>query len=90
MDGFPGLIHSADDFGINAAGMMITETTITGFSGWDPNGIAEFVRARKAMQYSNSIDDFVRIMREGTTAATPTTGSWRTARPTRSRAWNSG
>ena len=65
MDGFPGLIHSADDFGINAAGMMITETTITGFSGWDPNGIAEFVRARKAMQYSNSIDDFVRIMREG-------------------------
>jgi hypothetical protein len=65
MDGFPGLIHSADDFGINAAGMMITETTITAFSGWDPNGIAEFVRARKAMQYSTSIDDFVRIMKEG-------------------------
>ena len=65
MDGFPGLIHSADDFGINAAGIMITETTITGFSGWDPNGIAEFVRARKAMQYSTSIDDFVRIMKEG-------------------------
>ncbi len=65
MDGFPGLIHSADDFGINAAGMMITETTITGFSGWDPNGVAEFVRARKAMQYSTSIDDFVRIMKEG-------------------------
>jgi hypothetical protein len=65
MDGFPGLIHSADDFGINAAGMMITETTITAFSGWDPNGIAEFVRARKAMQYSASIDDFVRIMKEG-------------------------
>jgi hypothetical protein len=65
MDGFPGLIHSADDFGINAAGIMITETTITGFSGWDPKGIAEFVRARKAMQYSTSIDDFVRIMKEG-------------------------
>ncbi|NWG14752.1 MAG: peptidase C45 [Acidobacteria bacterium] len=64
MDGFPGLIHSADDFGINAAGIMITETTITGFSGWDPNGVAEFVRARKAMQYSSSIDDFARIMSE--------------------------
>ena len=65
MDGFPGLIHSADDFGINAQGIMITETTITGFSGWDSNGIAEFVRARKAMQYANSIDDFARIMKEG-------------------------
>jgi hypothetical protein len=65
MDGFPGLIHSADDFGINSAGIMITETTITAFSGWDPKGIAEFARARKAMQYSTSIDDFVRIMKEG-------------------------
>ena len=58
MDGMPGLIHSADDFGINQAGIMITETTITGFNGFDPNGIPEFVRARKAMQYSASIDDF--------------------------------
>src|ERR1022692_302833 len=33
MDGQPGLIHSADDFGINGAGMVITETTISGFSG---------------------------------------------------------
>jgi len=65
MDGLPGVIHSADDFGINAAGMMITETTITAFSGWDSNGIPEFVRARKAMQYANSIDDFARIMKDG-------------------------
>lgn len=65
MDGLPGLIHSADDFGINSAGIAITETTITAFEGWDPNGIAEFVRARKAMQYSESIDDFARIMKTG-------------------------
>ena len=44
---------------------MITETTISGFSGFDPNGIPEFVRARKAMQYAASIDDFARIMKEG-------------------------
>ena len=62
MDGLPGLIHSGDDFGINSAGIEITETTITGFRGFDPNGIPEFVRARKAMQYSASIDDFERIM----------------------------
>jgi Phospholipase B len=65
MDGMPGLIHSGDDFGVNSAGIMITETTISRFAGWDPNGIAEFVRARKAMQYSASIDDFARIMKEG-------------------------
>jgi len=65
MDGYPGLIHSGDDFGINAAGMMITETTISNFHGWDPNGIPEFVRGRKALQYSASIDDFARIMKEG-------------------------
>jgi hypothetical protein len=65
MDGFPGLIHSGDDFGINAAGMIITETTISRFVGFDPNGIPEFERARRAMQYSSSIDDFARIMKEG-------------------------
>jgi hypothetical protein len=65
MDGFPGLIHSGDDFGVNSAGIMITETTISQFSGFDPDGIAEFVRARKAMQYSSSIGDFARIMEAG-------------------------
>jgi hypothetical protein len=65
MDGFPGLIHSGDDFGINSAGIVITETTITAFYGYDTNGIPEFVRARKAMQYSKSIDDFARIMKTG-------------------------
>jgi hypothetical protein len=62
MDGAPGLISSTDDFGINSAGIMITETTITGFQGFDPKGIPEFVRARKAMQYSDSIDDFAHHM----------------------------
>jgi len=65
MDGYPGLIHSGDDFGINTAGMMVTETTIANFHGWDSNGIPEYVRARKALQYSASIDDFVRLMKEG-------------------------
>jgi Phospholipase B len=65
MDGLPGLIHSADDFGINSAGIIITETTISDFHGYDPAGIPEFVRARKAMQYAESIDDFARIMEKG-------------------------
>ena len=65
MDGMAGLIHSGDDFGMNSAGILITETTISRFSGFDPNGVPEFVRARKAMQYAASIDDFARIMKEG-------------------------
>jgi hypothetical protein len=65
MDGFPGVIASDDDFGINSDGLMVTETTITQFEGWDPNGKAEFVRARKALQYSTSIDDYTKIMLEG-------------------------
>jgi hypothetical protein len=62
MDGLPGIITSDDDFGANDAGIVITETTITGFEGFDPAGTPEFARARKAMQYSESIDDYVRIM----------------------------
>jgi hypothetical protein len=65
MDGEPGVIHSADDFGVNSAGLVITETTISGFRGFDPKAVPEFVRARKAMQYAGSIDDFARIMKDG-------------------------
>jgi hypothetical protein len=65
MDGLPGVIHSADDFVMNSAGIVITETTIGHFFGYDTNGIPEFIRARKAAQYSTSIDDYARIMKEG-------------------------
>ena len=65
MDGFPGVITSDDDFGINSASIMSSETTITQFEGWDPNGKPEFVRSRKALQYANSIDDYVRIIKDG-------------------------
>jgi hypothetical protein len=62
MDSYPGFIHSGDDFVINDAGILYTETTITQFKGFDANGTPEFMRARKAAQYATSIDDFVRIM----------------------------
>lgn len=65
MDGYPGLIHSGDDFGINAKGILITETTISAFVGFDEAGIPEFVRARKSLQYADSIDSAVAILKEG-------------------------
>jgi len=62
MDCVPGFIHSGDDFIVNKGGIVITETTITGFKGFDTTRTPEFMRARKAAQYSNSIDDVVKIM----------------------------
>ena len=61
MDCMPGFIHSGDDFLETDAGILITETTITQFYLFDSTGIPEFMRARKAAQYSNSIDDVVKI-----------------------------
>jgi hypothetical protein len=65
MDGLPGVITSADDFGVNASGLMITETTLPKAFGFDVNGIPEFERSRKAMQYATSIDEYAAIMRKG-------------------------
>jgi hypothetical protein len=62
MDAMPGFIHSGDDFVLNGAGIVYTETTISQFKGFKEDGLPEFVRARKAAQYAASIDDFVRIM----------------------------
>jgi hypothetical protein len=65
MDGLPGVITSQDDFGINASGLMITETTLSQAVGFDVKGIPEFVRSRKAMQYATSIAEYAAIMRKG-------------------------
>lgn len=65
MQTFPGFIHSGTDFSVNTAGLVVTETTIGNFKGFDTKGTAEFIRARKAVQYSSNIDDFYKIMRDG-------------------------
>jgi len=47
MDGMPGLIHSGDDFGVNTAGIVITETTIGYFAASIPMAFPNSsVRAR--------------------------------------------
>jgi hypothetical protein len=65
MDGLPGVITSQDDFGVNAAGLMITETTLPQAVGFNVHGIPEFVRSRKAMQYARTIAEYAAIMRAG-------------------------
>jgi len=60
--GFPGWIYGGTDFWINGGGLMVTETTISEFSGYDPKALPNFVRIRKAVQYADNIDDFIEVM----------------------------
>ena len=60
METMPGMIHSGTDWSINDAGIILAETTIGGFEGFDPSGVPEFIRARQAQQYSGSLDDVYR------------------------------
>lgn len=63
-----GMIWSGTEFYTNSAGMVIAETTLgTGPYRW--LGVPSFVRLRKAVQYSSSIDDFKDIMLENTNGA---------------------
>jgi hypothetical protein len=62
-------IYSATDFFITGAGLIGTETTIGGFSGFNRKGKPVFERARRAMQYANSIDEWARIMTKDNSGA---------------------
>ncbi|MBS7656011.1 peptidase C45 [Candidatus Bathyarchaeota archaeon] len=60
---WPGAIGgSTIDWDINDAGLIIAETTITGATKFNPEGTPYFVRCRKALQYSDSIDEWINIM----------------------------
>jgi len=62
MQSAPGLIDSSTDFLITDAGLMITETTISGFNKYQENRTPSFMRLRKASQYADDPDSFVTIM----------------------------
>ncbi len=67
MQSLPGYVYSMTDFFITSAGIVGTETTIGGFKVYNPDGSPEFYRVRKAMQYGNTLDDFVKIMAKNNT-----------------------
>lgn len=60
-----GLIHSGTDFFVTEAGLVGSETTIDAFFPFDPKGIPEFARVRRAMQDASSIDEWCDIMKKG-------------------------
>jgi hypothetical protein len=69
MDSLPGLIMSGTDWAINSAGLALTETTISGFVGFDETGAPEFERMRKAIQYGASMQDMCDILRKDNNGA---------------------
>lgn len=62
MQSAPGYIWSGTDFFINDAGLVGCETTFYGFQGFDESGLPTFMRAREAMQYGETIDQWVALM----------------------------
>jgi hypothetical protein len=68
MQGIPGCISSLTDFWETSAGLVIVETTISNFVGYNAGGAPEFYRSRKACQYANSIDEWCDIFSKNSNA----------------------
>jgi len=64
MQTFPCGIWSSTDFFVTSKGIMGCETTIGGFLPYE-NKYPIACRIRKAMQYGNSLDDYVKILLDG-------------------------
>ena len=91
MDGMPGLIHSGDDFGVNSAGLAITETTIGHFTGFDPNEESRSLSARAKPCSTPPISTTSPASwKTATTEATPTPGWSPTRAIMKSRTWSWG
>ncbi|MBA2596992.1 MAG: peptidase C45, partial [Chloroflexia bacterium] len=58
----PGWIASMTDFWVTGGGMVVVETTMAGYEGYDVTKTPEYVRARNACQYATSIDEWVKLM----------------------------
>ena len=61
---FAGFIWSGTDFFVTSAGIIGTETTIGGFLPFE-NNLPISCRIRKAMQYGNTLDEYVEILLKG-------------------------
>jgi hypothetical protein len=61
---FAGFIWSGTDFFVTSKGIIGTETTIGGFLPFE-NNYPISCRIRQAMQYGNTLDDYVEILLKG-------------------------
>ena len=63
MCAYPGAMQSGMDYYMNDAGLLIAETTISQ-TRFDIKGMTEASRIRQAIQYADSIDDAVAILKK--------------------------
>lgn len=71
MQSAPGLIWSGSDFFISESGILGCETTFFNFKRFDEDGNPTFVRARNAMQYADSLEEFVDLLNQGNNGGYP-------------------
>ena len=64
MQSFPGGIHSGTDVFVTSRGLFGTETTMGGFHAYE-NKDPVCCRIRRAMQYGDTMDDYVAMLTEG-------------------------
>jgi hypothetical protein len=67
MQSVPGWVHSGPDFFLTDAGLVGAETTIGEFTAYDPDGIPEFARMRRATQDASDLDAWCALMKQGNT-----------------------
>lgn len=70
MTTYPGAIWSCEDYYQNEKGIILTETELPQ-GPWEKNGIPKGVRSRKAIQYSDSINDVINYLMEGNNGLIP-------------------
>jgi outer membrane protein assembly factor BamB len=67
----PGSIWSQEDWYQNENGIILTETELYPQGPWKKKGIPKGVRSRKAIQYSNNIDEVIDILKKGNNGLIP-------------------
>lgn len=70
MTTFPGSIWSDEDFYQNERGVILMETSINQ-GPWTRKGVSVVARARRAVQYGDSIDDVIRFLVEDNNGLMP-------------------
>jgi hypothetical protein len=64
MQSVPGYVYSSTDFLVTAAGLVVTETSLN-VNGFDPAGLPQFLRSRRAGQHADSIQSWRQLFRFG-------------------------
>jgi hypothetical protein len=58
----PGWIASMTDFWVTGAGLVVLETTLAGYQGYDVSKAPEWTRVRVASQYARTLDEWVTML----------------------------